>query len=122
MTGVPSSLSVFLPEMRTTFSPDTKMLAVVGENGIEVALPIKQEVGEAITKDQISEIVKKMNDFLTPSKTSLKFQLHEKLQEYYVSVIDERTKEVVREIPPKKLLDVYAAMTEFLGLFVDKKI
>jgi flagellar protein FlaG len=29
---------------------------------------------------------------------------------------------VVKEIPSKKVLDMYAAMTEFVGLMVDKKI
>lgn len=75
-----------------------------------------------VDKKQIEEVVKGMNKFLEPTHTSLKFQFHEKLNEYYVSIVDDQTREVVREIPPKKLLDMYAAMTEFLGLIVDKKI
>jgi flagellar protein FlaG len=63
-----------------------------------------------------------MNKFLQASHTSLKFELHEELNEYYVTLVDDVTQEVVKEIPSKKLLDVYAAMTEFLGLMVDKKI
>jgi flagellar protein FlaG len=77
---------------------------------------------EMIPKEKIEEIVKGMNQFLQPSHTSLKFELHDELKEYYVQIIDERTNEVVREIPPKKLLDMYAAMMEFVGLIVDKKI
>jgi len=63
-----------------------------------------------------------LNHFLQPVYTSLKFVLHEKLNEYYVLVIDDSTKEVIREIPPEKLLDMYAAMAEYLGLIVDEKI
>jgi flagellar protein FlaG len=59
---------------------------------------------------------------LHASNTHLKFEFHDKLQEYYVTIVDEQTKEVVREIPAKKILDMYAAMTEFVGLMVDKKI
>jgi flagellar protein FlaG len=77
---------------------------------------------EMIPKEKIEEIVKGMNQFLQPSHTSLKFELHDELKEYYVQIIDERTNEVIREIPPKKLLDMYAAMMEFVGLVVDKKI
>jgi flagellar protein FlaG len=73
-------------------------------------------------KEKVEEIVDSMNKFIQPSTTALKFEFHEKLNEYYVKIIDDKTKEVVREIPPKKLLDFYAAMTEFLGLMVDKKI
>jgi flagellar protein FlaG len=77
---------------------------------------------EIIPKEKIEEIVKGMNEFLQPSHTSLKFKLHEDLKEYYIELIDDRTKEVVREIPPKKLLDIYAAMMQFVGLIVDEKI
>lgn len=75
-----------------------------------------------VSPEKMESLVHGLNEFLTPMKTSLKFQLHEKLNEYYVTIIDEKTKEVVREIPPKKMLDMYAAMTEFMGLIVDKKI
>jgi flagellar protein FlaG len=75
-----------------------------------------------IPKEKLEEVVKGLNEFLQPSHTSIKFELHDELQEYYVQIIDERTNEVVREIPPKKLLDMYAAMMEFVGLIVDKKI
>lgn len=73
-------------------------------------------------KQKIQEVVRGLNEFLQPSHTSLKFQYHDELNEYYVSVVDDSTSEIVREIPSKKLLDFYAAMTEFVGLMVDKKI
>ncbi len=81
-----------------------------------------QKETQGISKKQLEKLVKGLNEFLQPSQTSLKFELHDELKEYYVQIIDERTKEVIREIPPKKLLDVYAAMMEFVGLIVDNKI
>jgi flagellar protein FlaG len=75
-----------------------------------------------LPKEKLEEVVKGLNEFLQPSHTSIKFELHDELQEYYVQIVDERTHEVIREIPPKKLLDMYAAMMEFVGLIVDKKI
>lgn len=74
------------------------------------------------TKDDLQKKVDGINKFLKSSNTNLKFNLHEELKEYYVTIIDEETKEVVKEVPPKKLLDIYAAMKEALGLFIDKKI
>jgi flagellar protein FlaG len=85
------------------------------------AIEEKKETQE-VSKEQLEEIVKGMNEFLQPSQTSLKFELHNELKEYYVQIIDERTREVIREIPPKKLLDMYATMMQFVGLIVDKKI
>ncbi|WP_078543856.1 flagellar protein FlaG [Litchfieldia alkalitelluris] len=76
----------------------------------------------SISKTELEDVVTNMNKFLSISHTSLKFQLHDELNEYYVTVVDDKTQEVVREIPSKKILDIYAAMTEFVGVAVDKKI
>ncbi|MEH7225058.1 flagellar protein FlaG [Bacillus sp. JJ1566] len=74
-----------------------------------------------VSKERLEEVVNVMNDFLSPTTTSLKFELHEELQKYYVKIIDTNTNEVIREIPSKKLLDIYASMTNYLGLFFDNK-
>ncbi|MBA2871327.1 flagellar protein FlaG [Anoxybacillus calidus] len=81
-----------------------------------------QNETQEVSKEKLEEVVKGLNEFLQPSDTTLKFELHDELKEYYVQIVDERTKEVVREIPPKKLLDMYATMMQFVGLIVDKKI
>ena len=77
---------------------------------------------QKITKEQVQEVVDGLNQFLQPTNTSIRFEYHEQLNEYYVKVVDDKTEETIREIPSKKLLDFYAAMTEFVGLMVDKKI
>ena len=73
-------------------------------------------------KEKAEKIMNSMNDFLKASNTHLKFEFHEGLQEYYVAVVDDITNEVVKEIPPKKFLDMYAAMTKCLGLLIDRKV
>ncbi|MBF0705140.1 flagellar protein FlaG [Alkalihalobacillus hwajinpoensis] len=83
----------------------------------------KREVEEnALSKDTINHHITTLNTYLEPTKTSLKFQLHDKLNEYYVQIIDTQTDEVIKEIPSKKFLDRYAATTELLGFMVDQKI
>ncbi|CAM4136642.1 flagellar protein FlaG [Lederbergia lenta] len=91
-------------------------------NDVKVILG-KTEQTAVIPKEQVEKIVGGMNDFLKASPHSnLKFEFHEELNEYYVTIVDDITNEVIKEIPPKKMLDMFAAMTEFLGLMVDKKI
>lgn len=74
------------------------------------------------SKESVQQVIDSLNKFLEPNNTSLKFELHEELNEYYVTIVNNETHEVVREIPSKKILDICAAMTEFLGFVVDKKI
>lgn len=70
----------------------------------------------------IKSAVDQLNNFIEPLRTDLKFQLHEELNEYYVTVVDPNTNEVIKEIPSKKILDMYAAMGEYMGFLIDKKI
>lgn len=80
------------------------------------------ESNDELSKGRIQEVVESLNTFLNPTHTAVRFEYHEKLDEYYVKVVDDITNETIREIPSKKLLDYYAAMTEFVGIMVDEKI
>lgn len=82
----------------------------------------KQEQPEKITKENLIDKMESMNEFLTSTPTSLKFQLHEESNSYYVQVIDTVTDEILKEIPNRKFLDMYASMAEFAGLLVDEKL
>lgn len=82
----------------------------------------KEEIQqEKITKEMVQNRIEGMNEFLEPTTTAVKFLLHEDLNEYYVQVINPLTDEVLKEIPNKKFLDMYASMTELMGLIVDEK-
>ena len=67
-----------------------------------------QEPAQPITKEMVTDKVAVMNEVLVPTETNIKFQLHEQLEVYYVQVIDTKTDEVLREIPNRKFLDMYA--------------
>ncbi|MGN8648391.1 flagellar protein FlaG [Gracilibacillus sp. HCP3S3_G5_1] len=75
-----------------------------------------------LNKDQLQSMVEGLNSFLEPSNTGIRYEFHDKLDRYYVTIIDRNTEEVVKEIPPKKMLDVYASMAELMGFIVDEKI
>lgn len=70
---------------------------------------------------QLIDAIEKANHDLKISNTSLKFSIHEQTKQILVKIVDNESKEVVREIPPEKILDMVAAMLERTGLFVDKK-
>ncbi|MED3645770.1 flagellar protein FlaG [Halalkalibacterium halodurans] len=86
---------------------------VQGPAELEEYEPSKRDVQHKI--DDINKVIETLN-------TGVRFALHEDLNEYYVTIVDKITNEVVKEIPPKKLLDIYAAMKETVSVFFDKKI
>lgn len=78
--------------------------------------------GDQLPADQAKEMTESMNKFLEGTNSELRFEFHEKLNEYYVTIVNPKTHEVIKEIPSKKLMDAHAAMREFNGLFVNHKI
>ncbi|MFJ7932839.1 flagellar protein FlaG [Sporosarcina sp. NPDC096371] len=88
---------------------------------VEKAQPqVNQE--QKMPADKARQLTDSMNTFLASANTQLRFKFHDKLNEYYVTIVDSTTDEVIREIPSKKLMDIHAAMREFVGLLVDEKI
>lgn len=85
----------------------------------ETALKTDETIGG---KEEVREAAEKLIEVFEPSYRNFKFELHDKLDEYYVTIVDSMTNEVIKEIPPKELLDMYAAMAEHMGILLDKKI
>jgi len=82
----------------------------------------KQEDQTLLPIEKAKKMTESINQFMETTNTNLRFQFHEELKEYYVTIVDSKTNELVKEIPSKKLMDIYAAMRDFLGLMVDHKI
>jgi len=71
---------------------------------------------------ELIEAIERANDTLKGVNTSFKFSIHEKTREIMVQIINSETNEVVREIPPEKVLDMVARMWELAGIIVDRHI
>lgn len=113
--GVSNVSNVIRPMNRMSDSLEKRDQSQSGSNQ-----PMMSDSGKHFG-NHVKERVEAVNEFIVPLNSSVKFTFHEELQEYYIEVVDKHTDEVIREIPPKKFLDMYAAMAEFMGLFVDKK-
>lgn len=105
----------------TTFSTPARDKSK-DEKSVEVYQKVKDDSVEQPNRAQTEQLVEQLNKMLEPHFTNTKFEFHEKLERYYVTVIDAESKEIVKEIPPKKMLDVYASIAEALGLIVDEKV
>lgn len=77
---------------------------------------------QRIEKEDMEKAVSAWNEFIQPVRRNIKFEFHEKLEQYYVTVVDSDTDQVIREIPQKKFLDMYAEMADFMGFLIDKKV
>lgn len=103
------------------YSENNKKIAIDGHKAslANEAMELQQKTPN---KEEIDMAISVLNESMEPLRTNVKFEMHEKLEKYYVSVVDTNTDEVLKEIPPKKMLDMYAEMAEFMGILVDEKI
>jgi flagellar protein FlaG len=113
-----NQLSDIQPSRAERSQPSEKLTNEIKERNMELATNYSRQP----TREDIEQAVNRVNNFLEPVRRNLKFELHDKLDKYYVTVIDSSTDEVLKEIPPKEMLDMYAEMVEFMGLLVDRKI
>ena len=49
------------------------------------------------------------------------FGIHEETNRVTIKIVDKNTKEVVKEYPPEKTLDMIAKVWEMAGLMVDER-
>ena len=87
-----------------------------------VEQPPSQTNEQEVPKEKLQQAVESVNDFFEINHSELKFVFHEGLEKYFVQLVNTETEEVVREIPSKKLLDVYYEMQKLIGMIVDEKI
>lgn len=106
---------------RLTYSPagtnTSKESSYHGESASEAKDTVKE-----YTSREIGKAVDDLNKLMESNQTHLKFQMHDKLKEYYVEVINDSTNEVIKQIPSKKLMDVAAKIQEMVGILVDEKM
>lgn len=68
------------------------------------------------------ERLEKVFKAIAGPETILDINVHEKTHQIMVRVLDKETGELIREVPPEKLVDLVAAMMEISGIIVDKKM
>lgn len=72
-------------------------------------------------KERLEEAIAHANKALEGSHRSFKYEIHEPTNAVIISVIDDKTSEVLSEIPARKLLDVVSKLMELAGLVVDER-
>lgn len=79
----------------------------------KLELPISERV--------IINAIERANRAISGYNRRFEYSVHEKTNDIIVKVIDNDTNEVIREIPPEKILDLIAGLMEIAGLIVDER-
>jgi flagellar protein FlaG len=74
----------------------------------------------AADNDKIKKALENITAQLPNSE--VKFGIHEKTDRVTIKLVDKETKEVIKEFPPEKTLDMIAKCMEIAGVLVDEKL
>lgn len=69
--------------------------------------------------EQIKKAVEQLNKNMSHSEAV--FGIHEETNRVTIKIVDKDTKEVIKELPPEKTLDMIAKAWELAGILVDEK-
>ena len=87
---------------------------------------VEELVASRASKEEVHKAVEVANHIMNFSNFHLEFQLHEDSGRYQVRVIDNESKEIIKEIPPDYMLDLTARLKEMinqaLGILVDELV
>ncbi len=71
------------------------------------------------TTEQIRKAVEQLNKRIGNSEAI--FGIHEATNRVTIKLVDKDTKEVIKELPPEKTLDMIARVWDMAGILVDEK-
>ncbi|MBQ8117991.1 MAG: flagellar protein FlaG [Lachnospiraceae bacterium] len=98
---------------KTTLVVDNSQAKEKGNNN---AAPEQQEQPST---EQIKKAVEQMRKNMNNSEAI--FGIHEGTNRVTIKIVDKKTKDVIKELPPEKTLDMIAKAWELAGILVDEK-
>ncbi|MBO8142018.1 MAG: flagellar protein FlaG [Firmicutes bacterium] len=100
---------------------------VVSDRSAHDQLPVraaKADRARPLTREAdrstLEQVADGLNRTFEAVDKQLRFLVHEETERVYVRVIDRESGEVIREIPPEKLLDLIGRIQEMIGLLIDE--
>ncbi|NLK00890.1 MAG: flagellar protein FlaG [Clostridia bacterium] len=89
---------------------------------IKAVQGVEQPKSETIYNEkEVIEAIEHANNAFQVVNTRFEFSIHEGTKEIMVKIINTENDEVIREIPPEKILDIMAKIWELAGIFVDER-
>jgi flagellar protein FlaG len=75
----------------------------------------------APTREQVAAAVKHINQSMPASSQTLEFSIDDDSKQTIVKIVDQNTREVVRQIPSVEALEIAKSLDKMLGRLIDQK-
>lgn len=83
-----------------------------------VSLAAVQQPGSVPNMEQVKQAVQEINKAMKSLSQDLEFSIDEDSDRTVVKVVDQQTKEVIRQVPSKEALEIARALDKVQGLLI----
>ena len=81
--------------------------------------PVQERPAASTTGEKpLKEAVEKVQEYIQPFNSNLEFSINKDTERLVVKVVDQSTKEVIRQIPSEEMLAIAKALDSLKGLLV----
>ena len=82
------------------------------------AVPPSGQAQQAAIKEQINKAVQDINKTIQAASQNLEFSVDQDAHQVIVKVIDQQTREVLRQIPTEEVLEIAKSLDKLQGLLI----
>ena len=75
---------------------------------------------QKMDEDSVSFMTKELNELMSKMDCDLEFQYHKEVNVMSVKMLDKKTQEVLKEVPPEDMIKHMIKARDWLGAFLDK--
>ncbi|MBR3723115.1 MAG: flagellar protein FlaG [Selenomonadaceae bacterium] len=73
-----------------------------------------------LDEGSVSTITKELNELMDKINCDISFKYHKDVDMMSVSMVDKKTDEVIKELPPEEMIENIKKAREWIGAFLDK--
>ncbi|MFZ3129730.1 MAG: flagellar protein FlaG [Desulfosporosinus sp.] len=77
---------------------------------------------EPVNLQEVTQMTEAMNKFVQAMDADIRFLIHEETNQIMVQLVDQTDNKVLKEFPPHEFLNTMAAIRDYVGILLDKKI
>lgn len=74
-----------------------------------------------LSKQELEKAVEQSNKLIFKDDNRFEFKIHERTGRIMVKLVDKETDEIIKEIPPEKILDLVASIWDLVGILIDER-
>lgn len=118
--------SYYTPSSSSQSNDNVQMDNTTVDNSLKVSQT--DDTGKVtVTKDKtldekdVKKVADTLNKLFEGTSTNIEYEVVGKSKQLAIKIVDSKTKEVIKEIPSKKIIEMIDKFCELAGLMVDEK-